>query len=151
MTARLRNPDPEFIFSAEIVFSFKIWHYFGRKMKQRSTGYKWQVSEEILRQMVEVIRKEADPEMIIMFGSRARGEARDDSDLDLIVIEKEPFGKERSKLKELQKLYMALADFSVPTDILVYSQSDVEKWRGSINNVLARGLREGKVLYERNN
>ncbi len=118
-------------------------------MEKKANSFKWVVTEEVLQKMVEVIRREVDPELVIMFGSRARGEARDDSDLDLIVIEKEPFGKERSKLQESQKLYLALADFEVPIDVLVYSQADVEKWRGSINNVLARGLREGKILYAR--
>jgi predicted nucleotidyltransferase len=45
----------------------------------------------LLRQMVEVIIRDVDPETIILFGSRARGEARPDSDVDLLVVEKEPF------------------------------------------------------------
>ena len=37
----------------------------------------------------------------------------------------------------------------VPKDIVVYSRDELEHWRGSINHLLARTFREGKVLYER--
>ena len=39
---------------------------------------------EALNQMVSVIVREADPETVILFGSHARGDARPDSDVDLI-------------------------------------------------------------------
>ena len=37
----------------------------------------------------------------------------------------------------------------VSKDILVYSRAEVEYWRDSLNHVVARALREGRVLYER--
>lgn len=106
-------------------------------------------SDALITEMVEVLVKEADPEQVILFGSRGRGEARDNSDVDLIVVETEPFGPGRDRVKEMARLYRALAGFMVPTDILVYSKADVEYWRDSLNHVLARALRDGKVLYER--
>jgi len=55
----------------------------------------------------------------------------------------------RSRHKELVRLYHAIAEFPVAADVLVYSHEDVDYWRDSLNRVLARALREGKVLYER--
>ena len=107
------------------------------------------VTDALLDQMVQAIVAEVDPEQVILFGSRARGDAREDSDVDLVVVEAEPFGPERSRRQELVRLYHALAEFPVSTDILVYSHDDVDYWRDSLNHVLARALREGKVLYER--
>ena len=107
------------------------------------------VGTEQLRGMVRVIVEAADPEQIILFGSRARGDARPDSDVDLIVVEAEPFGEGRSRVEESQRLHDALGVQGVDKDILVYSLEDVEYWRDSLNNVLARALREGEVLYER--
>jgi predicted nucleotidyltransferase len=43
--------------------------------------------ESLLRQMVSTIVSEVSPETIILFGSRARGDARPDSDVDLLVVE----------------------------------------------------------------
>ena len=107
------------------------------------------VTDALIAAMVSVLVEEADPERVILFGSRGRGDARDDSDVDLIVVEAEPFGPGRSRVKEMARLYRALGGFSVPTDILVYSAADVEYWRDSRNHVLARALREGRVVYER--
>ena len=110
---------------------------------------KTSVTEATLERMVWAIVEEVDPEQIILFGSRARGDQRKDSDIDLIVVEAEPFGPERSRHQELVRLYHAITGSGVPTDVLVFSQEDVDYWRDSLNHVLARALREGKVLYER--
>ena len=107
------------------------------------------VTDGLLDRMVRAIVDEVDPEQVILFGSRARGDEREDSDIDLIVVEAEPFGPERRRHRELVRLYHALAGFLVAADILVYSTQDVDYWRDSLNHVLARALREGKVLYER--
>ena len=107
------------------------------------------VTDALLDQMVQAIVAEVDPEQVILFGSRARGDAREDSDVDLVVVEAEPFGQDRSRHQEAVRLYKVLAGSGVPKDILVYSRDDVEYWRDSLNHVLARALREGKVLYER--
>lgn len=107
------------------------------------------VTEELLERMVRRIVAEVAPEMVILFGSRARGDARPDSDVDLVVVEAEPFGKARSRHRETVRLYEALGGLGGPKDILVYSREEVEYWRDSLNHVLARALREGTVLYER--
>ena len=108
-----------------------------------------EVTDAVIDRMVAAIVAEADPEMVILFGSRGRGDFRAHSDVDLIVIEAEPFGPDRSRHKEMVRLRQALRPFSVPVDVLVYSREDVEYWRDSLNYVLARALREGKVVYER--
>ncbi len=108
-----------------------------------------QITDSIIGQMVKALVEEADPEQVILFGSRARGDSREHSDVDLVVVEAEPFGPERSRHKEMLRLRRALRPFRVPVDVLVYSRDDVDYWRDSLNYVLARALREGKVMYER--
>ncbi len=105
--------------------------------------------DQLLPKMVETIVTEVDPEQVILFGSHARGDASEDSDIDLIVVETEPFDQNRDRGAEAVRLWRALAGFSVSKDILVYSRDEVEYWRDSLNHVLARALREGRVLYER--
>jgi len=107
------------------------------------------VDDALLERMVQVIVDEVDPEQVILFGSHARGDARTDSDVDLIVVESAPFGEGRSRGVEETRLWRALAGFRVPKDMLVFSRDEVDYWRDSLNHVLARALREGKVLYER--
>lgn len=107
------------------------------------------VSAGTLERMVATIVAEADPDRIILFGSRARGGAAADSDVDLMVVEEGPFGPERNGHTEAVRLIRALADFPVAKDILVYSREEVEYWRDSLNSVVAEALSEGEVLYER--
>ena len=107
------------------------------------------VTDTLIGEIVEAIVRDADPDQVILFGSRARGDQREESDLDLVVIEAEPFGHNRSRHQEMVRLNRAIAKFLPPTDILVYSHDEVDYWRDSLNHVLARALREGRVLYER--
>ncbi len=108
-----------------------------------------QVDDALLERVTAALVEAADPEQVILFGSHARGEAGSESDIDLIVVEAEPFGPERDVRLEEARLRRALPGFDVSVDILVFSRDDVDYWRDSLNHVLARALREGKVLYER--
>ena len=108
-----------------------------------------QATALVLEQMVKVIVDETDADQVILFGSRAQGTAREDSDVDLIIVEPDAFGEGRSRRREAARLWRALRRFDVSKDLLLYSRDEVERWRDSLNHVLARALREGKVLYER--
>jgi predicted nucleotidyltransferase len=105
--------------------------------------------EALLRQMVDTIVREASPETIILFGSRARGDARPDSDVDLLIVETEPFSPQRSRRKEAARLYIALKGLEISKDLLLYSRDEFEHWRNSTNHVVGRAVREGKVLHGR--
>ena len=96
------------------------------------------VTEERLQRMVEVIVREADPERIWLFGSHARGDAAEHSDVDLLIVEREPFGPERSRHAETVRLGRALANMGFAKDILVYSADEVERRQSGRNNVVAR-------------
>lgn len=106
-------------------------------------------SAELMQAVVDATVEAVDPARIILFGSRARGDSRVDSDLDLLVVEREPFSPRRSREAELKKIRRALWRIPVPVDVLVYSLVEVEEWRDSPNHVIGRSLREGVTLYER--
>jgi predicted nucleotidyltransferase len=107
------------------------------------------ITETELTAMVRSIVAEVRPEQIILFGSYARGDAGSDADVDLLVIEAEPFGPHRSRFQEINRLERAMGSIPVATDILVYSLDEVERLKSSRNHVVARALREGKVLHAR--
>jgi predicted nucleotidyltransferase len=46
------------------------------------------ISEKTIQEAVELLRKAANPVRIILFGSYARGDITEESDLDFLVIEK---------------------------------------------------------------
>jgi uncharacterized protein len=111
--------------------------------------HQFENQELVLEEMVNVLVKAINPERVVLFGSRAKGEAREDSDLDLLIIEREPFGPNRSRRQVIRHIRQMLSGFRVPKDILVYSLDEVSKWQHSLNHILAKCLREGKVLYAR--
>src|SRR5919106_4706273 len=102
------------------------------------------VTEEFLSDMVEAIVREVAPERIYLFGSRARGDARQDSDVDLLIIVSEPFGPEHSRFQEINRIYRALSSFRIPNDVLLYSSDEFAKWSQSLNHVVGRCFRERK-------
>ncbi|MCL6581624.1 MAG: nucleotidyltransferase domain-containing protein [Firmicutes bacterium] len=106
-------------------------------------------TDALIRDIVAVVAREVEPEAIILFGSQATGGAGPNSDIDLMVIEAEPFGPGRDRREEMTRLWRALAGFAVAKDILVYSREEVERWRNARNHVIARALREGKIVYGR--
>lgn len=105
--------------------------------------------EALLQQMVDAIVREVSPEAIILFGSRARGDARADSDIDLLIVETEPFSPQRSRRKEAARLYIALKELNISKDILLYSRDEFDHWKNSASHVIGRAIREGKVLHGR--
>lgn len=96
--------------------------------------------DEIVRRIVGVIQ----PEKVILFGSRARNEARPESDIDLLVIAKST----QPRYRRSAPLYGVLSDILVPMDILVYSPEEVKEWSKVRQAFVTTAIREGKVIYE---
>ncbi len=107
------------------------------------------LDDAVFQRMVDIIVREVDAETIILFGSHARGDARPDSDVDLLIVEKEPFGALKSRRKESGRLYLALMDIPLAKDILLYSREEFDRWKSSPHHVVGRALREGRVLRDR--
>ena len=96
--------------------------------------------QEITRRIVTA----ADPVKVILFGSRARGTAHPGSDLDLLVIERDPV----SARQEAVRLRRLLRDLEIPVDIIVVGQAFAERYGDIPGSVLYPAFREGTVLYD---
>ncbi len=108
-----------------------------------------QITENILNEIVQCLVRTVDPEEVILFGSRACGKDYSDSDLDLVVIQREPFGPNHSRRKELLNIRRALSSFRIPKDILLFSVDEAMNYRQSRHHILAHATREGRRLYAR--
>lgn len=106
----------------------------------------WQ--NQFVKEMLGTIVKTVNPVKVVLFGSWATGKQTRDSDIDFLVVENRSFDENHSRRKEASKLWRALAKFPVSKDILVYSESEIEIWKDSLNHVISRALKEGVVLYE---
>ena len=90
------------------------------------------------------ILKSANPDKIILFGSRAKGSNTVDSDWDICVIKSDL----RSKRETIKSLYLATADLGLAIDFLAYS---VEEFNSDFtpNSVLSDIVNQGIVVYDK--
>jgi predicted nucleotidyltransferase len=97
--------------------------------------------EEIVRRIVETL----SPHKIVLFGSQAWGDARPESNIDLLVIA----DSTQPRYRRSAPLYGALSDILMPMDIPVYSPEEVQEWSEVRQAFVTTAVREGKVLYEK--
>ena len=100
---------------------------------------------DAIARMVNRIVERFDPEQMILFGSYARGSANPDSDVDLLVVMKNVKSK-RAKQVEMRS---ALHDIHLPKDIIVVTESELERYRNTVGTIVRPALREGKSMYVR--
>lgn len=104
------------------------------------------MNNELISIMTERIVRDFHPIQIILFGSRARGDAQPQSDVDLLVV----FSELVDKRKTAVDIRRALADLPVAKDILVTTPEELTRQRDWVGTILRAAQREGEILYERN-
>jgi predicted nucleotidyltransferase len=77
-----------------------------------------------LEKLIHLLKR-YEPEQIILFGSRARGDADEYSDYDIILIKRtdKPF------LERLRDMVPYLMEFDRPAEVLVYTPEEYEQMR----------------------
>jgi predicted nucleotidyltransferase len=104
----------------------------------------WEVTPEKLREAVRRLVEAADPVCILLLGSRARGDADEHSDVDLLVIERDV----QDRYAELRRLSGALSGLVLPVDLLVISEKEYREWSQTPGSIYRAARQEGQVLYE---
>ena len=96
----------------------------------------------------EVTRRLADAApgaKVVLFGSRARGEERQGSDLDLLVIKGDSVENPRAESARLRR---ELRGLGVGLDLVVISSDYAEEWGHLEGSLVNQALSEGRVLVE---
>ena len=101
--------------------------------------------DQWIPEIVDRLVREFDPVKIVLFGSHARGDASEYSDLDLLVVLAELTPKRR----EVFAVRDAIGDVPLSTDVVVTSPEEIARRGDLVGTVLRPALREGRVLYER--
>jgi predicted nucleotidyltransferase len=103
------------------------------------------VTDQLLDEVVRRILTVGSPHKIVLFGSWARGNARPDSDLDLLIIEDSALPRYRRSARYRR----ALCGVFPAKDVVVWTPSEVEEWKAVPNAFISTVLSEGRLLYER--
>lgn len=101
------------------------------------------LTEERGQDLVNRIVAAVQPRRIILFGSAARGEAGERSDVDVLVVVEEG----RHRRRTAQRIHRALLGFGLPVDVVVATLGDLERYGNSPALVYRDALRDGRELY----
>ncbi len=96
-------------------------------------------------EMVRRIVRRFDPERVILFGSHARGDARRDSDVDLLIV-MEVDGSRREKAIEIG---VAVEDIPIAKDIVVTTPASFARRKNVVGTLEWPAAHEGKLLHVR--
>ncbi len=103
--------------------------------------------QQFWHELVQRITSKGSPEKIVLFGSRARGDYLPDSDLDILIVE----NSNAPRIKRSLRYRRALRGLFPAKDIVVWTPNEIAEWQNVPNAFITTILREGKVLYERQN
>ena len=104
------------------------------------------LNRETIEAITRLIVERFQPEQVILFGSCARGETDENSDLDLLVVlrpgEQPPRGD--------NPIHAAVSErFVLPVDLLISSHETFTTYRPNPSSMLHRMLEDSEVLYDR--
>lgn len=91
-----------------------------------------------------VVTAAHSPQRIILFGSYARGDADEGSDLGLLVVERNV----PDKAAEYTRLHRAVGSIGVGVDVLIFSVEEFERRSQMPGTVSYWAKKEGKLLYD---
>ena len=100
------------------------------------------MENELVQEAVAVLQEAAPTARVILFGSRARGDASERSDLDFLVVEPGV----ANRWDEMLRLKVALQSFPVSVDIVVQSDETFQYWRETPNTLSFAADKEGRVF-----
>ena len=100
------------------------------------------VTQEAIKAFTDRLVVALAPERVILFGSMARGDARWDSDADILVVM--PFeGRHLGKIREIRRI----CQVQFPLDLLVRRPEEMAiRYRGG-DPVVREAMDHGEVLY----
>ncbi len=101
--------------------------------------------QSTIDELVKTIVDAVQPSRIILFGSAAREEMNPTSDLDVLVV----MPDETHAIKIAQQIHVQLlqTDFEESVDVIVATESDLEKYSQNISLVYYSAVQEGKEIY----
>jgi predicted nucleotidyltransferase len=100
------------------------------------------ITDELIAEAGRRLVAAAPDAEVILFGSHARGDANEHSDIDLLVIEPQV----ADEAKESVRLRRELRGLFTPFDIIVVSRRYAEEWREIRGGLVHAALAEGRVL-----
>ena len=101
--------------------------------------------ESKIKSAVSLLVDASHPRKIILFGSQARHEATENSDIDLMVIVE----KLKNKEAETMALYRSLWEEKIYADVILVSLEHFDFWKDTTNHICNEAFIDGQILYDK--
>jgi predicted nucleotidyltransferase len=101
--------------------------------------------EQAIEGLIELIKQLYDPREVWIFGSQARGDWARESDIDLLIVGRKDGSPKRGEIYAQATKRKIREGF----DAVFVTQDDFEKYRRDEKSIYGNAVREGHVLYSR--
>ncbi len=102
------------------------------------------IDDRLIAQIVQHISAVAKPERIILFGSAVTGRVSRDSDIDLLIVEKDPGNIHEKTVR----LHQALRGLGYPFDLILMAADRFEETKEIIGGIAYPAWKYGRAIYE---
>jgi len=134
----------------KFIKEFPEYSYLARKM-YRETFNQELISEDIVGNIIKEVIQEVlktnhlEAEKIILFGSRAKGKQREDSDWDILLVVKQDIDR-KTKNELFKEITEKLSHYLIPCDVIIKSIKELEFYKDFYGTATYEALKEGHAL-----
>ena len=134
----------------KFIKNFPEYSYLARKM-YRETFNQELIPEDMVGNIIKEVIQEVlkthhlEAKKIILFGSRAQGEQRKDSDWDILLVVKQDIDR-KTKKDLFKEITEKLSHYLIPCDVIIKSTVELEFYKDFYGTATYEALREGHTL-----
>jgi predicted nucleotidyltransferase len=101
--------------------------------------------ESYLKNIVDKIINNFNPDKIILFGSYAYGHPNVDSDVDIMIV----MDTDEKPHKRAVSVRKVLKGIGIPKDIIVKTPEEFERFKDIVGTIVYPAAHKGRIIYER--
>ncbi len=99
--------------------------------------------EDKIKMIVDRVTGKYEPKAIIVFGSVARGDCTEDSDLDIAII----MDSDLSEHERNVMVRVCIGSIGMAMDLLVFTPDEIEAEKDDDSSIISEIIRTGEVVY----
>lgn len=101
-------------------------------------------NQKIVEQIKETLKDKYKPLRLFLFGSRANGTAKKDSDYDFVMVVP---GNQKTSSNEIGKaINLIWEKHKISADVFIYSELEFEDWKDEFGSIPETALSTGQEI-----
>jgi predicted nucleotidyltransferase len=100
-------------------------------------------NDPVLKKIISTLKSEFQPTKLFLFGSRANGTARTESDYDFVVVVQQT---DRSQVENLIRTRKLFKENTFSVDAFVYPELEFEDWKNDFGSIPETAVSTGQEI-----